>query len=363
MEDLTSSLPIGNYLDRILVTGHTGFKGSWVTLLLKKLKINFAGLSLPPNHDKNFLYSSISKTKEYPEYFGDISDLNFVKHAIEDYKPKIILHMAAQSLVSESYITPLATFRVNTMGTVNILDAAFSCAETEVVAVITTDKVYKNSNVTKRYSEMDSLFGQDPYSASKVAAENAISAWRQIKDVRKMGPKVLSLRAGNVVGGGDLSVNRLMPDLIRAIFERKELRIRQPLSTRPWQHVLDPLTGYLLAIKHAITMDNVPETYNFGPNEFSVSVEEVLDIIKHEFLAFSDISVKYSKENQDQQWETLHLGLDPALAMTELNWTPVWTQKQAIVSTLKWWELVNSKKLTPLEACLHDLERHSLRLS
>jgi CDP-glucose 4,6-dehydratase len=217
----------------------------------------------------------IDKTIFYRNKYEE-KQIKFLCVWIKKNKPSVIIHLAAQPLVLESYKNPKYTFEVNVIGTSNVLEAAFKTNSTEVVLISTTDKVYENNNSGKIFSESDPLKGKDPYSASKVAAENVIYAWREIR-VKNGGPALLTARAGNIIGGGDLSKNRLIPDLVRAFNSNSKLVIRNPSSSRPWQHVLDPLSGYLLMIDNAINGDNL-EVLNFGPVDKSMKVKEVVKI-------------------------------------------------------------------------------------
>jgi CDP-glucose 4,6-dehydratase len=224
----------------VLLTGHTGFKGTWMTFLFEQLKIPVVGYSLPP--EKDSLYDRASRTGAIPEKFADIRDYVGLEEFIDFHKPSTIIHMAAQPLVLRSYESPRETFDVNTMGTVNVLDIAFKKAFVQAIIVVTTDKVYRNDNSGRAFVETDALEGKDPYSASKVGTEAVVSAWQQISRVSG-GPCVVSVRAGNVIGGGDFAENRLIPDLVRSSLSSKVLNIRNSENVRPWQHVLEPLQG------------------------------------------------------------------------------------------------------------------------
>ena len=333
----------------VLITGHTGFKGTWLTLLLETLGLKVCGYSLPPI--SNSLFSRMNRKECIPEFFGDVRDSKNLNEFISVMNPEIIIHLAAQPLVIDSYTDPVSTFSTNVMGTVNLLNAGFQNPTTKCLAVITTDKVYRNNNTERRFTETDALAGKDPYSASKVAAEAAITAWQNISAVEGKFP-VLSLRAGNVIGGGDLSANRLMPDVVRNLHFNASLQVRNPLSTRPWQHVLDPLVGYLLAINRALT-SQTSDSYNFAYNEKSLSVGEVLEYVnEHSSLSFK------ANENasRPQQMESLYLELDSSKAVRELSWEPKWNQQSAIFQTLEWWKSVISGELSAEEACRLEIQ-------
>ena len=333
----------------ILVTGHTGFKGTWLTLLLESLNIEVIGLSLPP--DPESLFIRTARTGKIKEEFIDIRDSQLVNKFIGAHKPKIIIHLAAQSLVLESYKNPKYTFEVNVNGTLNILDAAFKNDSTQIILTTTTDKVYENTGLGKSFLESDPLKGKDPYSASKVATENVIFAWREISKMNN-GPKLLTVRSGNVIGGGDFSKNRLMPDLIRAFSVNSELIIRNSNSTRPWQHVLDPIAGYLLMIENALKGSDL-EILNFGPSEKSLQVKDVVDIATKFWK--SESTVVFNKKSNELEAETLEL--DSTLARKKLGWTPFWTQKNAIVDTVAWWKDVINQISTAEQRCKIEIQK------
>lgn len=333
----------------ILITGHTGFKGTWLTLLLELLGAEVIGLSLTP--DPESLYSRANRNGKIKEGFIDVRDSNLVNKFIEEHKPRVIIHLAAQSLVLESYKNPRYTFEVNVNGTTNILDAAVRNESTEIVLITTTDKVYENTGSGKSFLESDPLKGKDPYSASKVAVENVIFAWQGISKVSN-GPKLLTARSGNVIGGGDFSQNRLMPDLVRAFGSNSELVIRNSISTRPWQHVLDPLTGYLLMISSALQGDYV-DVLNFGPSEKSLQVKEVVEIAAKFWKSGSKVIL----EENSNELEATTLELDSTLARKKLGWSPYWAQKEAIIETVNWWKDVLNKSLTAEQRCNSEIQK------
>lgn len=332
----------------ILVTGHTGFKGTWLTLLLQRLGVKVVGLSLAPESDS--LFDRANRTGAIPEIFHDICDLSTVESFFATHSPSAVIHMAAQPLVIESYIHPRKTFQTNVMGTVNILEASFNTPSVKAVVVVTTDKVYRNDNSGRAFIETDPLAGKDPYSASKVGAEAAVGAWQQISKVSD-GPKVVSVRAGNVIGGGDWAENRLMPDLIRGFSSDLAVTVRNPESTRPWQHVLDPLHGYIMVLE-AILSEKLINALNFGPDASSLTVREVVEISRHAWS--SPTSVKYV-DSLDER-EAISLQLDSTVARDALHWRPRWLQTESVVSTVKWWDNVLNKLEKPEEACRRDID-------
>ncbi|QLL22952.1 CDP-glucose 4,6-dehydratase [Actinobacteria bacterium IMCC25003] len=331
----------------ILVTGHTGFKGAWLGLLLDSLSIPYVGYSLKP--EPGSLYERLGSEPSASEVFANILDLEILKEFISQHNVKAIIHMAAQPLVLTSYQEPLETFAVNALGTANILNAACHAPDVKAVLAVTTDKVYRNSNDGKDFKESDPLQGHDPYSASKVAAESAVDAWRKI--VSQMGgPRILSVRAGNVIGGGDWSENRLIPDLVRGFSKSATVEIRSPGSTRPWQHVLDPLVGYLLALENALLGSDI-SSFNFGPSTPSLSVRTVTEIAKNTWP--HNPKVEYFEKNDSLEAKTL--GLDPSLANKELNWHANWSQEAAVTSSIEWWLKVLTEQTDPLMACKADI--------
>ena len=332
----------------VLLTGPTGFNGTWMTLLLERLGIPVVGFSLPPDRDS--LYSKLGREGKIVETFADIRDLDQVNQFVEMAKPSALIHMAAQPLVLDSYKMPVETFQTNVMGTVNLLHANFSNTFFKGGIVITTDKVYRNQNFSRRFLESDPLEGKDPYSASKVATEAAVASWKQISKVND-GPNVITVRAGNVIGGGDYSRDRLIPDLIRGFSINAEIEIRSPDSTRPWQHVLDPVWGYLLALDKVISGD-LNESLNFGPDEPSMKVEEVCNIATSRWPNATQVTFLKS----DNALEAQTLELNSSKAFDLLNWSPRWNQSAAIEATINWWIKTIIENVTYQDACTSDLE-------
>jgi len=333
----------------ILITGHTGFKGTWLTFLLEHLGVSTIGYSLAP--EKDCLYDRAKLTGKIPEIYADIRDVETFRKFLGTHKPSAIIHMAAQPLVLQSYKTPRETFDVNIMGTVNVLDEAFAADFVRAVIVVTTDKVYRNDNTGRAFVETDPLEGKDPYSASKVGAEAAVSAWQQIQKVSG-GPKVVSVRAGNVIGGGDWAKNRLIPDLVRGFISGDPVEIRNPESTRPWQHVLEPLVGYLMTLEFVLE-GGIVSSVNFAPDGESLSVDEVVKIAQLYWAQNSN--TKYSLLQTPNKIEASNLSISPALARSLFGDYFRWTQVDSIVKTINWWEKVLLEKAGPSETLLVDL--------
>mgnify|MGYP000308229811 CR=1 FL=1 len=315
----------------ILITGHTGFKGSWLTALLDSLEIPYVGISLRPTPDA--LYNELDRTHLVNEYFQDIRDFSAVREIVGIHKPEMVLHLAAQPLVLDSYNDPLGTFATNVMGTANILESLRLLNSTVYVGVVTTDKVYKNDNQVHKFVETDPIMGTDPYSASKASTENVISAWRSMPTTESI-LIISSLRAGNVIGGGDLSANRLLPDLIRTLSAGDQPIIRNPEAVRPWQHVLDPLIGYLLALDFSIGSKEHND-FNFGPNDAAINVGTVAEIACE---AWGESRIPLIQRLPNAPYEAGNLDLSSQKARSTLNWEPIWPQREAIERTIKWWK-------------------------
>jgi CDP-glucose 4,6-dehydratase len=329
--------PLGQRLRQLpgplLLTGHTGFKGTWMTLLLEHLKVPVIGFSLEP--EKDSLFDRAQRIGAIPEKFADIRDYEALESFIDLHKPSTIIHMAAQPLVLKSYQNPRETFDINVMGTVNLLDIGFKKDFIEAIVIVTTDKVYRNDNSGQAFVESDPLEGKDPYSASKVGTEAVVAAWQQISRISS-GPKVVAVRAGNVIGGGDFAENRIIPDLIRGLLNEKPVEIRNPNSTRPWQHVLDPICGYLCAIENELNGGNLP-SLNFGPISENWPVKTLVSQIR---MHLGDKGIKLDVEvdsSSDKNIESTALNLNSSSAQSQLNWRPMWDQEKAIVKTIDWW--------------------------
>lgn len=352
---LTMDLTLGQRLRElpgpVLLTGHTGFKGTWLTILLESLGVSVVGLSLAPL--ENSLFTRAEREGKIPEIFADICGYRQVEEFVFETRPSLVIHMAAQPLVIGSYKVPRETFATNVMGTVNILNCAFACDSVQAVGVVTTDKVYRNDDSGHAFIETDPLAGKDPYSASKVGAEAAVAAWQNIRRISG-GPKVLSLRAGNVIGGGDWADDRLLPDLVKGFVAGSQVNVRNPQSTRPWQHVLDPLRGYLMAMEYLSTGQDI-EAINFGPTEESLTVEKVVEVAQMAWPTSTTIA--FAENASMVISEAASLQLDATRAHALLGWEMKWNQSEAVTSTIEWWDRVLNQGVHPQEACLQDIER------
>jgi len=323
---------------RVLLTGHTGFKGSWMALVLQKLGATVIGYSLPPN-TKPSHYSLLNL--DLKSYYEDICNFDVLKHVLEIERPDIIFHLAAQPLVRYSYVNPLETYQTNIIGTVNVLEAAKYCDSIKSIVVITTDKCYENLNQEIGYVETDRLGGYDPYSSSKACAEIVISSYRDsffnTKDFQtKHNTLIASARAGNVIGGGDWSNDRLIPDLIRSAVKGEFAKIRSPYATRPWQHVLEPIHGYLMIGQALLSgKTEFASSWNFGPYiENTLSVSQVLELSK---TIWKDINFEFkNEENEPHEAKLLSLNINKSLL--HLGWKPKWTNEVSIYRTINWYK-------------------------
>lgn len=321
----------------MLLTGHTGFKGSWTSLWLQRVGCNVIGFALnPPTNPSLFELADVGK--EMVSEIGDIRDLDRVRSLIDKYRPEIVIHMAAQTVVRTSYVDPLETYDSNVMGTVKVLEAIRQVGGVRVCVVVTSDKCYENKEWLWGYRESDSLGGYDPYSNSKACAELVVSAYRNSffnpSDLRH-GLKVATARAGNVIGGGDWTTDQLLPDTIRAFQENKSVRIRNPHAVRPWQFVLDPINGYLMLAEYLWdARSDYGQAWNFGPT--SENVRPVKWIVDQVAGKWGD-DVTWESDAMEHPHEASYLKLDSSFANTLLKWTPKLTLEQGIDWVVEWY--------------------------
>lgn len=330
---------------KILVTGHTGFKGTWLTRILVSAGAEVYGLSLSP--EENSLFSKIPNCDLKQSVYGDIRDKKFLDNYFKEHTFDGIFHLAAQALVGRAYDQPIETFETNVLGTANLLQSVLNFQSSRWAIVITTDKVYENLELADGYSERDPLGGKDPYSASKAAAEMVVSAWRTIASHKKSDFVVSTARAGNVIGGGDHAANRLVPDLIRSFRTSTKAVIRNPASLRPWQHVLDPLRGYLLMGSKLLRSEKISPSYNFGPSESSKLT--VMDV------ANAAASLWPGNKGIEIQIDTLAfhesklLWLCSDLAEKELGWRNHFDAIESIRMTVEWERLSATSAVSALD--------------
>jgi CDP-glucose 4,6-dehydratase len=314
---------------KVFLTGHTGFKGSWMGAWLTRLGARVTGFSLAPETTPSHF---ALLPKEYESLEGDLRDLEAVRGVLRRANPDVVVHMAAQSLVRASYADPVGTYATNVMGTLHVLESIRRTPSVRVALIVTSDKCYENRETMKPYVETDPIGGYDPYSSSKGCAEILTSSMRRsfFSDSPCL---IASVRAGNVIGGGDWAVDRLIPDCIRAWTNREPVRIRNPLAIRPWQHVLDPLSGYLqLAEALYAGEKHFAKCWNFGPTLDSAwPVEKIVGAVKARLPAF-EFFVEPSNEH-----EANLLTLDSEQARRELGWSPRWTIEPALEKTIEWY--------------------------
>ncbi len=334
---------------RIFITGHTGFKGSWLTLWLINLGAEVIGYSLEPP-TKPSLFEVLNIKENIVNIIGDIRDERKLKKVFKEYKPEIVFHLAAQSLVGFSYKEPKITYETNVIGTLNLLEAVRETQSVRVVIVVTSDKCYENKEWFYGYREIDPLGGYDPYSSSKACVEILVSSYR-----RSFGLPLATCRAGNVIGGGDWQVDRLIPDCVKALSKGESIKIRNPEAIRPWQHVFEPLSGYLLL---AMRMWEEPieysEAWNFGPFEKDLAtvrevVEKVIDLWGEG---------KYEVIEDKYYHEAGILRLDISKTMLKLGWKPKWNLDTALKKTIDWYKCFYKQRENIKKLSLKQLEEY-----
>lgn len=325
---------------KILITGHTGFKGAWLSKLLIDWGAKVTGLSLLPNTQPN-LFEILNIKEKISNYFLDIRDFEKLTKILKKEQPEIVFHLAAQPLVRDSYDDPIKTFSTNIMGTANVMESARIAGGVKALLIITTDKVYQNNEWVYPYRETDQLGGHDPYSASKAAADIVAQSFAKsffpLDQFKKTHSTLVAIaRAGNVIGGGDWSKDRLIPDIIRGVFEKKEtILVRNPQSIRPWQHVFESLAGYLKLAAYLFEEKvDFSGSWNFGPNEESfISVEQIINQAKNNLL-----ELKYQIVSDISKHEANFLKLDISKAKTYLDWHPKLSINQALEWTFNWYQ-------------------------
>ena len=320
---------------KVLITGHTGFKGGWLAMWLRMLGAEVTGLALPaPTEPSLFDQAGIGEMVTHVE--GDIRDLDIVQRLVREARPEVIFHLAAQPLVRYSYENPVETYATNVMGTVHVLEAARHSDSVRAVICVTTDKCYENREWVWPYRETDPMGGHDPYSSSKGAAEIAIAAYRRSYP---QGPKIASVRAGNVIGGGDWALDRLIPDIVRALQAGEPPVIRNPGSIRPWQHVLDALSGYVLLAQRLLEgRDDLATAWNFGPSEDDA---RPVGWIVEKMLAAWGSDSGWTRPDGQQPHEAVLLRLDCSKARAELGWRPMMNLEQALSKVVEWHSAVH----------------------
>jgi CDP-glucose 4,6-dehydratase len=320
---------------RVLLTGHTGFKGAWTTLLLHSLGAELAGFALPPEHEDG-LFSVAGVANDLLHRTGDITDPAALIVLLAEFRPEIVIHMAAQSLVRRSYTQPVETYATNVLGTVHVLESIRHVDSVRAAVIVSSDKCYENVGLERGYHEADPLGGSDPYSNSKACAELVTLSYRRSYFSDSAGPQIASARAGNVIGGGDWSADRLVPDAVRAFSRNETLQIRNARSVRPWQHVLDPVLGYLrLAERLYDNGSSFAESWNFGPGPSSeVTVGEVADHLARRWGG----NANWCRDTAEHPHEAAYLRLDCRKANSRLGWNPLLPLDQALDLTVEWYK-------------------------
>lgn len=319
---------------RVFLTGHTGFKGSWLALWLQSLGAEVAGYALAPATQPS-LFELAGVAKGMRSTLGDVRDLEALRRAVTEFRPEIVLHLAAQSLVRQSYAQPVETYATNVMGTVHLLEAVRCCDSVRAAIVVTSDKCYENREWPWSYRENEPMGGRDPYSSSKGCAELATAAWR----ASFFGPgghaaAVASVRAGNVIGGGDWAADRLIPDIMRAAVAGAPVAIRNPDSIRPWQHVLEPLAGYLILAERLFEHGaEFAEGWNFGPRD--EDCRPVSWIVERLAREWGD-GLRWKADSGERPHEAHFLKLDSSKAIARLGWAPRWDLATALDSIVRW---------------------------
>ncbi len=349
---------------RVLITGHTGFKGSWLTVWLLQLGACVAGYALAPPTEPS-LFDSCRLGERIENIEADVRDRERLRAVVAGWRPDFIFHLAAQPLVRDSYTMPVETYEVNVMGTINLLEAIRMERQSCSVVIVSTDKCYQNREWAYGYREIDPLGGHDPYSASKAAMEIAVASYRMSfftatqAESRRVG--VATVRAGNVIGGGDWSTDRIVPDAMRALLKGESVVVRNPDSVRPWQHVLEPLAGYLwLGTRLAVDESEAASAWNFGP--LDSDTYRVSDLAQAVVVAWGAGEWR-AREKQDSRHEAGRLKLCIDKAETFLGWQPVWDFDDSVSRTVQWYRHAEEQHTVPeaaYSACVDDIERYEL---
>ena len=318
---------------RVFLTGHTGFKGSWLSIWLQSLGSDVTGYALTPPTTPN-LFEVADVAKCMLSIIGDIRDLPTLQKAMQNARPDIVIHMAAQPLVRQSYALPVETYATNVMGTVNVLESVRNTPSVKVVLVVTTDKCYENKEeLHRKYHENEAMGGHDPYSSSKACAEHITAAYRN-SFLQQQGIAVATARAGNVIGGGDWAPDRLVPDILKGFEQDNVVQIRNPQSIRPWQHVLEPLSGYLALVEHMYSqVHDCSEGWNFGPND--EDAQTVQWVVEQLALSWGN-GAAWQQDSGQHPPEAHYLKLDISKAKTRLGWKPTWKLQTALQNITDW---------------------------
>ncbi len=340
---------------KVFLTGHTGFKGSWLSLWLQSMGAIVKGYALePPTSPSLFIEANVAQGME--SEIGDIRNLEQLRKSMQSFNPDVLIHMAAQPLVRLSYREPIETYSTNVMGTVNVLESARYCSDLKAIVSVTTDKCYENREWEWGYRENEPMGGHDPYSSSKGCAELVTSAYRNSFFNTENSASIASARAGNVIGGGDWAEDRLIPDILRAFEKGKSVIIRNPLSTRPWQHVLEPLSGYLVLAQHLYEDGKAyAEAWNFGPkDEDCKPVQWILD----KMVAAWGEGANWKLDKNDNPYEANFLKLDCSKAATKLKWQPTWHLDYTLKLIVDWHKQWQAK-VDMRTHCINEIIKYS----
>lgn len=345
---------------KVFITGHTGFKGSWLSIWLQTLGAKVCGYSLKPNTNPSMYQELDIENKIEKSIIGNILDYETLEDSINDFQPEIIFHLAAQPIVRLSYKEPKLTYETNVIGTLNVLEVARKCKSVKAFVNVTTDKCYENKEIARGYKEDEPMGGYDMYSSSKGCVEIMSSSYRRSFLQEEDSMSMATARAGNVIGGGDWAEDRLIPDCIRYINQNKAIEIRNPIAVRPWQHVLEPLSGYLLLGQKLLeTGKDYAEGFNFGPNEESVlKVSEVAQKIIDNYNKGEVIVHK-----KDNLHEANLLMLNIEKAKTVLNWTPTYTANEAIKETVEWYKHFYAKDTDMYQYTIQQIKNYSSKMN
>jgi CDP-glucose 4,6-dehydratase len=343
---------------RVFLTGHTGFKGGWLSLWLQSLGAELVGFALAPPTRPN-LFEVARVADGMSSVIGDIRSLEALAQAMRSFQPEIVIHMAAQSLVRQSYIEPVQTYATNVMGTVHVLEAVRQCGSVRCVVNVTTDKCYENREWEWGYREIEPMGGYDPYSNSKGCSELITSSYRR-SFFQSSGVALASARAGNVIGGGDWASDRLVPDILRA-FERNEpVVIRNPESTRPWQHVLEPLSGYLTLVERLwCDGESIAEGWNFGPQEDDA--RPVIWLVERMAHTWGQ-GASWRLDAEKHPHEAHYLKLDTSKARSRLGWRPIWSLDTALYNVTQWHRAWHEKR-DMQQVCLEQIQQYNSGIS
>ncbi len=342
---------------KVLITGHTGFKGTWLSHLLLMMESQVYGYS-DSYMEKSHVFGDIFKNSyNFQTIIDDINNEDFLKKNVSKIQPDIIFHLAAQPLVIESYKNPLLTWKTNVIGTLNLLESLRSIKKKCVVIVVTSDKVYRNKNDGCFYKENDPLGGKDPYSASKAACEIAVESWKDsfvgLSNFQNCNLKIATARAGNVIGGGDWSSNRLVPDIVKSIVNKTKLTLRNPMAVRPWQNVLDPISGYIRLAEYLWESKSEYSSFNFAPMQKDIkNVKEVVSTI----LNFWEVDINIEYQESDY-FESDFLGLNNERSCEVLKWKPKLNFENSIKETVYWYKNVFNGK-EPLDEINSSINKY-----